>query len=156
MAALCAYDFPGNVRELENIIERATIIETGDIIEPGALPLAVARAVPASPGAADSRETLSTILVTPGAPADDELTNNVSPVSGDPDGLTKNGTIDEAPEVGPSAGEVLSLDAEMDRLERELLGKALERTRGNKTEAAKLLGISFRSLRYRLDKHGLD
>jgi two-component system response regulator PilR (NtrC family) len=49
-----------------------------------------------------------------------------------------------------------SLDAAVDRLEKELLLKALERAGGNKTEAAKLLNISFRSMRYRLDKHGIE
>jgi len=44
----------------------------------------------------------------------------------------------------------------MDRLEKTMLLKALEKTGGNKTEAAKLLNISFRSIRYRLDKHGIE
>ncbi len=53
-------------------------------------------------------------------------------------------------------GDAVSLDAEMDRLEKNMLLKALEKTGGNKTEAAKLLNISFRSMRYRLDKHGIE
>jgi two-component system response regulator PilR (NtrC family) len=50
----------------------------------------------------------------------------------------------------------VDLDATIDRLERNLLLKALERSRGVRKEAARLLGISFRSLRYRLDKHQID
>jgi two-component system response regulator PilR (NtrC family) len=113
MRALLAYDFPGNVRELENIMERATIIETKDVISLASLP------------------------------------SNV----------TKTGTRTEEetsfpPEIhGP---EGFSLDTAVDQLEKDLLLKALERTGGNKTEAAKLLNISFRSLRYRLDKHGIE
>jgi len=53
-------------------------------------------------------------------------------------------------------GEGVSIDAEMDRLEKSMLLKALEKTGGNKTEAAKLLNISFRSMRYRLEKHGIE
>ncbi|MGZ8449689.1 MAG: sigma-54-dependent transcriptional regulator [Candidatus Deferrimicrobiaceae bacterium] len=113
MRALLSYDFPGNVRELENILERATIIETKDVI---------------------SLESL-------------------------PPNLTKIGTREEASiqfYPGLSDGEVVSLDEEMDRLEKTMLLKALEKTGGNKTEAAKLLNISFRSMRYRLEKHGIE
>jgi two-component system response regulator PilR (NtrC family) len=44
----------------------------------------------------------------------------------------------------------------MDRLEKIHLLNALEKTGGNRTEASKLLNISFRSLRYRLQKHGIE
>ena len=113
MRALISYDFPGNVRELENILERATIIETKDVISLDSLPPNVTKMV--------SREDV------------------VIPFS--PDFLD---------------GEGVSIDAEMDRLEKSMLLKALEKTGGNKTEAAKLLNISFRSMRYRLEKHGIE
>ncbi|MBI5420487.1 MAG: sigma-54-dependent Fis family transcriptional regulator [Deltaproteobacteria bacterium] len=113
MRALLAYDFPGNVRELENIMERAAIIETKDVISLSALP------------------------------------SNVTKID------TQGGEIPTYhPELFEAEG--MSLDSAVDRLEKDLLLKALERTGGNKTEAAKLLNISFRSLRYRLDKHGID
>ena len=48
------------------------------------------------------------------------------------------------------------LDREMDRLEKSHLLKALETTGGNRTEASKILNISLRSLRYRLQKHGIE
>jgi len=113
MRALLSYDFPGNVRELENILERATIIETKDVISVDSLP----------------------------------------------PNVTKSGTEgDVVPPLMPEwiDGGGVFLDAEMDRLEKSMLLKALEKTGGNKTEAAKLLNISFRSMRYRLDKHGID
>jgi two-component system response regulator PilR (NtrC family) len=113
MRAMLSYDFPGNVRELENILERATIIETKDVISMDSLPQNVTKM--------GTREEV------------------VIPFSPD--------LID---------GEGVSLDAEMDRLEKNMLLKALERTGGNKTEAAKLLNISFRSIRYRLEKHGIE
>ncbi len=113
MRALQSYDFPGNVRELENILERATIIETKDVISLGSLPQNVTKL--------GTRE----VIVTPFSP---DLAD----------------------------GEAVSLDAEMDRLEKSMLLKALEKTGGNKTEAAKLLNITFRSMRYRLEKHGIE
>jgi two-component system response regulator PilR (NtrC family) len=53
----------------------------------------------------------------------------------------------------PTAG--IDLQAHLDAVERKVLEQALDRTGGNKTEAAKLLALSFRSLRYRLAKFGI-
>ncbi len=106
--ALDRYDYPGNIRELENVIERAVALGTGPVIGLGDLPVEVAGAA-ALPGA--SFATL------------------------------------------PEAG--LALDDVLNELERRLLLQALDRSRGNRTEAAKLLHVTFRSLRYRLKKHGL-
>lgn len=113
MRALLAYDFPGNIRELENVLERAVIIETKDVISLSSLPPNVTK------------------MVTPG-----------------------EAPVPFLPEIVD--GEGVSLDAEMDRLEKAMLLKALEKTGGNRTEAAKLLNISFRSIRYRLEKHGIE
>ena len=113
MRALLAYDYPGNVRELENIMERAAIIETKDVISITSLPQNVTKFDSSGEGAA--------FLI--------------------PEAFDVEGT---------------SLDTLVDRLEKELLLKALERSGGNRTEAAKLLNISFRSMRYRLDKHGIE
>ena len=101
------------MRELENILERATIIETKDVISLESLP------------------------------------PNVTKM-----GMREGASIPFYPDLAD--GEVVSLDEEMDRLEKTMLLKALEKTGGNKTEAAKLLNISFRSMRYRLDKHGIE
>ncbi len=113
MRALLAYDFPGNVRELENLLERGTIMETKNVISIGSLPPNVTKNVTKGPGADSSHQEIF---------------------------------LDEG----------AFLDTEMDRLEKSYLVKALEKTGGNRTDAAKLLNISFRSLRYRLQKHGIE
>jgi two-component system response regulator PilR (NtrC family) len=98
------YHYPGNVRELENVLERALALSGGNDI--------TARDIQIRAGAA------------PGAPPD-------------------------APAPGP-------LGSQLEDVERDAIVKALEQTRFNKTAAAKLLGITFRALRYRIKKLGLE
>jgi two-component system response regulator PilR (NtrC family) len=110
MSALMAYHFPGNVRELENLIERAVTLAPGDRVSAEALP---------------TLKGLSATDSTLGVPAT------------------------TLPEEG------LDLERVVEDFERSLIIRALERTGGNRTEAARLLGVTFRSLRYRLSKLGI-
>ncbi len=123
LAALKRYPFPGNVRELENILQRAMTLSDGDVIHAEDLHL------PAAPGDA--------------APATGpaESAGSASPASG-AGPLPESGQID--------------LESYLERVEREAIEKALEASRYNKTAAAKKLGISFRALRYRLKKIGIE
>ncbi len=92
------YPFPGNVRELENVLERAMTLCDGE------------------------RITMADLQLRP-------------------------------PSAAPTAS---GLEQQMDDMERQAIRDALVRTRYNKTRAAELLGMSFRSLRYRIKKLGLD
>ncbi|HVC00903.1 MAG TPA: sigma-54 dependent transcriptional regulator [Steroidobacteraceae bacterium] len=116
LRALETYEFPGNVRELENILERAiTLSTTGEIriediqLRPKASAAAGGNVLGAVPG--------------PGAGG--------------------------APGAAP-------LGDHLEDIERDAIVKALERTRFNKTAAAKMLGMSFRALRYRIKKLGIE
>jgi two-component system, NtrC family, response regulator PilR len=125
MQRLMSHDYRGNVRELENAIQRAIAFAAGDTLDVDALP----PAMQGEPRPANSPA--------PGAAP------GPAPLAPDP-----------LPDALPAAG--VDLDAALNALERRLLVQALQATRGVRTEAAHLLGITFRSLRYRLDKHGID
>jgi len=108
---LRGYDFPGNIRELENILERATALSGASEITPEdlRLRLAAGEEVPAGAQAAERAGTLN-----------------------------------------------LPLPDYLDRIEREAILDALTKTRFNRTAAAKLLGVTFRTLRYRMQRLGIS
>ena len=109
LKALNQYVFPGNIRELENILERATTLcENGRI------------------------------------DVDDLQLRNTSQESS----ITENSAANEA-------SSPYGLTPYLDNTEKEAIIKALEQTRYNKTAAARMLGITFRALRYRLKKYGI-
>lgn len=107
MKALQQYDFPGNVRELENILERALALCSGGGI------------------------TEEDLQLTP-----PEIGSRDAPPAG------SNGKW--------------PLQDYLDRVEKEAILEALEKTRYNRTAAAKLLGITFRSIRYRMERLGIE
>ena len=118
-AAIERYAFPGNVRELQHVIERALIIAGPDPVGPDELIFQpVRRAAAAAPGG--------------GAPSEGVF-------------LEGGFAVPEIPDGG------LSLEA----LERALIVAAIEKARGNKSKAARLLGMTRRTLYSRMEKHGL-
>jgi two-component system response regulator PilR (NtrC family) len=107
MDKLLSYAYPGNVRELENILERAVTLCSDERIEPGDIQL-------------------------------------------------KKGHGMELPAVAEEPPGADGLEGQLEHIERAAIVKALEQTRYNKTRAAELLGMTFRQLRYRVKKLGIE
>lgn len=110
MRVLCNYNYPGNIRELENIIERCVTLEESDQLTAENMPRQLFQ------GEADSV------------------------------GLTES-------EIGPDG---IDLEKTLESFERRLITRALEIAGNSRSKAAALLGISLRSLRYRLVKLGIE
>lgn len=106
MDCLCDYHFPGNVRELENLIEKSVALAKTSIMLP------------------------DVFMEEHSAPAEGELA--------------------DIPDEG------VMLDDILNQIERRHIDAALKQADGSTTKAAHLLGITFRSLRYRLQKHGIE
>ena len=130
LAVLAKYAFPGNVRELQNLVERAVALESADELTLAALP--------------DRLQKLQSALVEE-APTEPGAEGGAPPSATPPP---------EAAFVVADAG--FDLEAELAAVERRILERALQATDGNRTQAARKLGITFRSLRYRLAKFGMD
>jgi two-component system, NtrC family, response regulator PilR len=129
-----SYHFPGNVRELENILERAVAFSSGSVINVEDLGLRPVTNLSAQ------RELDVTDLVVD--PSDETAMAD--------DGVRVKREFVMSPEGIPS-----SLADYLDQLERDAIQRALEKTRFNRTAAAKLLGVSFRALRYRMQRLGI-
>jgi two-component system response regulator PilR (NtrC family) len=117
LARLCDYPFPGNVRELENVLERAVTLSDGQRISAGDLQLRGEAPSPMVPTAAGTTLAAGT---------------------------------------QPTVAAGTDLEHQMEDIERRAIIEALEKARYNKTRAAALLGMTFRSLRYRIKKLNIE
>jgi len=147
LAALLAYDFPGNVRELENILERALAFANDGVVQLTDLALKPGRSGAA--GAIGDEWSLQSGLAPGQIPSDQK------PVP-QPDGQD-SAVTPVVHKVEDSLAELpKSLPAYLEQVEREIILRALQKTRYNKTQAAELLGVSFRQLRYQIQKLKID
>ena len=129
MARLADYAFPGNVRELENLLHRAVTLASGDLIEADDLGIAADATANADAGEWQAPEA------TPPAPA-------ASPAA-----------ATALPEQAPLPTDLV---AYLDQVERDVLLRALERYRFNRTAAGQSLGLSLRQMRYRMARLGIN
>lgn len=129
LEALEQHTFPGNIRELENILERAVTLSENAVIE---------------------REYLR--LNSPLLKTRDARPENPAPASQPLAGAAERAVAAPPPSVDTSA----DLESQLEAVERERITAALEACQYNKTKAAKQLGITFRALRYRLAKLGMN
>lgn len=142
MEMLMSYHFPGNVRELENILERAFALCEEDIIQPGDLSL--------SPSVTDSKDVASASAgtVKPASTVNSHLDKSFQ-------ANQEDDKVAAPPDLNPG-DDTQSLESYLENIEKKAIMDALEATKWNKTAAAKKLGMTFRSLRYRLKKLGLE
>lgn len=152
MKALMNYSFPGNVRELENMMERAVALEgTGEITLESLTP-AVQDAFK-SIGATGAKDIASTKNISEkGSKQSDVMV--VRPKTDKEKQFDRKKLFEEAAKDLDSGN--VNLDDIVSDLEREFVMKALEKTNGVKKKAAELLGITFRSIRYRINKLGIE
>ncbi|CAN5764260.1 sigma-54 dependent transcriptional regulator [soil metagenome] len=170
LQALSDYAFPGNVRELENILERAVAfandasIEVSDLAlrgnhrQAGSLPalpttaapaVALMAEVPVSVSEAPPASVVATAKHSELAALDSisNVNSGVNVVSGSgPASVCQDVTLFVAPELP------CSLPDYLEKIEREVIRMAMLKAHNNRTQAAELLGVSFRQLRYQLQK----
>jgi two-component system response regulator PilR (NtrC family) len=150
--ALRSYAFPGNVRELENVLERALAFANDGVIEVGDLLLKGARTAEQAGGAREPApaESLPTApQPVPAPPAASSSPAQFEMPAASP--ATAAAALDTLPALG--AGELPSnLPDYLNQVERDIIQRALQQTQFNRTQAASLLGISVRQLRYQMQK----
>lgn len=153
--ALSAYDWPGNIRELENTVARGVLLAAGAMIEPhdlfmdeagfmAALERSVSAPSPAAPAPTDFPDASA---ATPPAAGTGPI--SVAPIP------QPTGSLDN-PALGSAAAQTAMLSGPLmtiEEMERHLIGQALNETEGNRTHAAKILGISVRTLRNKLAEY---
>ena len=136
--ALLSYSYPGNFRELENILERAVALTAGSVIQIDDLQITAGSGV----RAADLPEQSTPADTSSFAQPDDCGGGDCPPLD-----------FSGMPAFVPGRSQIQDY---LDLLERTIIEQALQITRYNRTQAAKLLGISFRSMRYRMERLGIE
>jgi two-component system response regulator AtoC len=157
LEVLVRYPFPGNIRELENILERAVLLSESTVLSLGDLPAAaVAAATAPTVGLATGLAATGPahVMGAAGIAASAPAVPSAPSLANPPHGET---AVASPPSSGPrpasSLKEIVRLETE--RVEREMILKALEQTGGNVTQAARQLRISRKSLQTKMKELGL-
>ncbi len=140
---LRTHTWPGNVRELENTIERAVTLETGKLVSSAVLPPAVMVAYDGG-----ARSNFESVEIKAG--------RNTLPSAVVPSAHSVGSSKEIRLPLPNFKNGPINLDEVLAEVEKQYLKHALEFTGGVKKKAADLLGMTFRSIRYRLGKLGMD
>ncbi|QEY23725.1 sigma-54-dependent transcriptional regulator [Neisseria animalis] len=129
--ALRHYSYPGNFRELENILERAVALAVGDVIQLDDLQIQMPSAHSADRQSESETAERPSLVCTAESVASAGCLQAFDP-------------------------RTMQIQDYLDEVERDIIRQILQQTRYNRTQAAKLLGISFRSMRYRMERLGIE
>ena len=137
-----AYDYPGNVRELKNIIERAVLLETSNLIKPASLP-------------DELKNNMESVEFKEPEPIAREDVSSRNEMKSDDKNDSDSFTMpfeDDKPWRKPG----FNFKDYIDSVEKYVVEEVLKETGGKKTKAAEILGLTRFALRHQLKKHGMD
>jgi two-component system nitrogen regulation response regulator GlnG len=169
LSVLEAYHWPGNIRELENVLRRAVVVSKGAAILENDLPPEILQTVRSAPSIQASRSVPSATSATSAGHLVQGLSTPADPSLSASSLSAPSVEAALAPTVDPAiTGDIRPLVLQLFRwarlqggikvlpaVERELVIEALKETQGNQVQAAKLLGITRATLRKRVDKFGI-
>ena len=150
MDRLLRYDWPGNVRELENVVERAVILCPGEYVTEKDLPLNIAEK---DKGSSEAVFSAKEPAQRPSGAAMDASKKNSRT---EPSEVGSFDSPENSPGNSQGSSPGSSIGSSLDEIEKAAVISALEQAGGNKSEAARLLGITRRTLYNKLEKYKIE
>lgn len=160
IARLATYPFAGNVRELENVLERASAFASNDLIDEPDLGLSASVPADLMPDTGAAEQALS-LLAPPDASMADQTGPALSVSAPDLEVMPETATTARTPLPAGAENYIagvkfpLELASDLEAIERAVIERALEHSKFNRTAASKALGLTFRQLRYRMQQLGI-